>query len=180
MAEMQGRLAARIETAPRLGRAGSFSSFVAGCTLLLGFAVGRGVCSGGRAGATSGCAVTAALVAILAASYAVGSIPSGFFAPDSATSTSVTRAAATSERPTSHGRRAAGLGLLTLWSLDAAKGAAPVLVADALHLFPDANPAFDRNAAIAAALGARARTRLPDHAGLSRRQRASRRRWARS
>ena len=48
---------------------------------------------------------------------------------------------------------AEGLGLMTL-VLDAAKGAVPVLVADALDLFPALNPAFDRNATIAAAVGA--------------------------
>lgn len=97
--------------------------------------------------------MTAALVAILVASYAVGSIPSGFL---------LARLRNVDVRSTGSGNIGAtnvarsvgkGLGLLTL-VLDAAKGAGPVLIADALHLFPDANPAFDRKATIAAALGA--------------------------
>lgn len=97
--------------------------------------------------------MTAALVAILAASYAVGSIPSGFLLAR-LRNVDVRRTGSGNIGATNVARSAGkGLGLLTL-VLDAAKGAAPVLVADALHLFPDANPAFDRNAAIAAALGA--------------------------
>jgi acyl phosphate:glycerol-3-phosphate acyltransferase len=97
--------------------------------------------------------VIAALVAILAASYLLGSIPSGLL---------LARLRNVDVRQTGSGNigatnvaRSAGkvLGLMTL-VLDAAKGAVPVLVADALDLFPALNPAFDRNATIAAALGA--------------------------
>lgn len=95
----------------------------------------------------------AALLAIFVASYLLGCIPSGLL---------LARLKNVDVRQTGSGNIGAtnvarsagkGLGLLTLL-LDATKGAAPVLVADALHLFPEANPAFDRNATIAAALGA--------------------------
>lgn len=95
----------------------------------------------------------AALVAILAASYLLGSIPSGLL---------LARLRNVDVRTTGSGNIGAtnvarsagkGLGLITL-VLDAAKGAVPVLVADALDLFPALNPAFDRNATIAAAVGA--------------------------
>ena len=95
----------------------------------------------------------AALVAIALASYLIGSIPSGLL---------LARLKNVDVRSTGSGNigatnvaRSAGktLGLLTLL-LDATKGAIPVLAARALHLFPAANPAFDLNAAIVAALGA--------------------------
>lgn len=95
----------------------------------------------------------AALVAILAASYLLGSIPSGLL---------LARLRNVDVRTTGSGNIGAtnvarsagkGLGLMTL-VLDAAKGAVPVVVAGALDLFPALNPAFDRNATIAAALGA--------------------------
>ncbi len=94
-----------------------------------------------------------ALVAIAAAAYLVGSIPSGLL---------LARLKNVDVRTTGSGNigatnvaRSAGktLGLLTLL-LDAAKGALPVLIADALDLFPDANPLFDQRATIVAALGA--------------------------
>jgi glycerol-3-phosphate acyltransferase PlsY len=97
--------------------------------------------------------VTAALLAILVASYLIGSIPSGLL---------LARLRNVDVRHTGSGNIGAtnvarsagkGLGLLTL-VLDATKGAAPVLIAGALGLFPDAHPVFDRNATIAAALGA--------------------------
>lgn len=97
--------------------------------------------------------MTAALLAILVASYLIGSIPSGLL---------LARLRNVDVRHTGSGNIGAtnvarsagkGLGLLTL-VLDATKGAAPVLIAGALELFPDAHPVFDRNATIAAALGA--------------------------
>lgn len=95
----------------------------------------------------------AALVAIAVAAYLVGSIPTGVL---------LARLKNVDVRTTGSGNIGAtnvarsagkGLGLLTLL-LDAAKGALPVLIADALDLFPGANPGFDRSATIAAALGA--------------------------
>jgi len=97
--------------------------------------------------------VIAALVAIAVVAYLVGSIPSGLL---------LARLKNVDVRTTGSGNigatnvaRSAGktLGILTLL-LDAAKGALPVLLADALDLFPAANPAFDQRATIAAALGA--------------------------
>jgi acyl phosphate:glycerol-3-phosphate acyltransferase len=97
--------------------------------------------------------VTAALVAILVASYVLGSVPSGLLLAR-LRNVDVRRTGSGNIGATNVARSAGkGLGLLTL-VLDVAKGAVPVLVAGALHLFPDANPVFDRNAAIAAALGA--------------------------
>ena len=95
----------------------------------------------------------AALVAIAVASYLIGSIPSGLL---------LARLRHVDVRTTGSGNigatnvaRSAGktLGALTLL-LDAAKGALPVLAADALNLFPAANPDFDLHACIVAALGA--------------------------
>lgn len=95
----------------------------------------------------------AALLAIFVGSYLLGCIPSGLL---------LARLRNVDVRQTGSGNIGAtnvarsagkGLGLLTLL-LDAAKGALPVLIADALDLFPEANPVFDRNATIAAALGA--------------------------
>jgi glycerol-3-phosphate acyltransferase PlsY len=97
--------------------------------------------------------VILALVAIAAAAYLVGSIPSGLL---------LARLKNVDVRTTGSGNigatnvaRSAGktLGLLTL-VLDAAKGALPVLFADALDLFPEANPLFDQRATIVAAVAA--------------------------
>lgn len=97
--------------------------------------------------------MTLALVAVAAAAYLIGSIPSGLL---------LARLKNVDVRATGSGNigatnvaRSAGktLGLLTLL-LDAAKGALPVLLAAALDLFPAANPQFDQHATIAAALGA--------------------------
>jgi len=95
----------------------------------------------------------AALLAILVASYLLGSIPSGLLLAR-LYNVDVRRTGSGNIGATNVARSAGkGLGLLTL-VLDAAKGALPVLAADGLDLFPAANPGFDRNATIAAALGA--------------------------
>jgi glycerol-3-phosphate acyltransferase PlsY len=97
--------------------------------------------------------VIAALSAVFVVSYLVGCIPSGLLL--ARLKNVDVRAAGSGNIGATNVARTAGkgLGLLTL-VLDAAKGALPVLIADALDLFPDANPAFDRNATIAAAVGA--------------------------
>lgn len=96
--------------------------------------------------------MTAALIAIAVGAYLIGSIPSGLL---------LARLKNVDVRTTGSGNIGAtnvarsagkGLGLLTLL-LDALKGALPVLAADALELFPAANPEFDLNASIVAALG---------------------------
>ena len=95
----------------------------------------------------------AALLGIFVAAYLLGSIPSGVLLAR-LKNVDVRRTGSGNIGATNVARSAGkGLGLLTLL-LDAAKGALPVLVADALDLFPDANPAFDRNATVAAAIGA--------------------------
>jgi glycerol-3-phosphate acyltransferase PlsY len=97
--------------------------------------------------------VIAALLGIFLASYLLGCIPSGLLL--ARLKNVDVRASGSGNIGATNVARSAGkgLGLLTL-VLDAAKGALPVLVADALDLFPAANPAFDRNATIAAAVGA--------------------------
>jgi glycerol-3-phosphate acyltransferase PlsY len=97
--------------------------------------------------------VIAALVGVALGAYLIGSVPSGLL---------LARLKNVDVRSTGSGNigatnvaRSAGktLGVLTLL-LDATKGALPVLAANALHLFPDANPSFDLNASLVAALGA--------------------------
>ena len=97
--------------------------------------------------------MTAALIAIAVGAYLIGSIPSGLL---------LARLKNVDVRSTGSGNIGAtnvarsagkGLGLLTLL-LDALKGALPVLIAGALDLFPAANPEFDLNASIVAAVGA--------------------------
>jgi acyl phosphate:glycerol-3-phosphate acyltransferase len=97
--------------------------------------------------------VTLALIAIAIGAYLIGSIPSGLL---------LARLKNVDVRTTGSGNIGAtnvarsagkGLGVLTLL-LDVAKGALPVLIADALELFPAANPQFDLDATVVAALGA--------------------------
>lgn len=97
--------------------------------------------------------MSAALLGILVASYLLGSIPSGLLLAR-LRDVDVRRTGSGNIGATNVARSAGkGLGLLTL-VLDAAKGALPVLVADGLDLCPGENPGFERNATIAAAVGA--------------------------